>query len=39
MHIPEPVQLPGMAKIRDPADLVHHIHDLVAQAGIFLSLG
>ena len=39
MHIPEPVQFPGMAKIRDPADLVHYIHDLVAQAGFLFGCG
>ena len=39
MHIPQPIQLAFMTKLRDPADLVDHIHDLVAQGFFFLLSG
>ena len=36
MHVAEPVQLALVAEVRDPADLVDDVHDLVAQAGVDL---
>jgi hypothetical protein len=39
MHILQPILLAGQTEFRDPADLIHHIHDLVAQAGRFFFLG
>ena len=39
VHVAEPVELPLVAEVRDPADLVDHVHDLVAQAGVDLLRG
>ena len=35
-HVDQPVQLPLVAEAGNPADLVDHLHDLVAQAGVDL---
>ena len=39
VHVAEPVQLALVAEVRDPADLVDDVHDLVAQAGVDLLPG
>ena len=39
MHVAEPVELALVAEVRDPADPVDHVHDLVAQAGVDLLAG
>ncbi len=36
VHVAEPVELALVAEVRDPADLVDHVHDLVAEAGVDL---
>ena len=38
VHVAEPVELALVAEVRDPADLVDDLHDLVAQAGVDLLL-
>ena len=38
VHIAQPILLTSLAKFWYPADLVHNVHDLVAQAGLFLFL-
>ena len=36
VHVAQPVELALVAEVRDPADLVDDVHDLVAQAGVDL---
>ncbi len=39
VHVAQPVELALVAEVRDPADLVDDVHDLVAQARVDLFLG
>ena len=32
VHVPQPVEFARVAELRNPADVVHHFHNLVAQA-------
>ncbi len=36
VHVAQPVHLAGVAEFGDPLNLIHHIHDLVAQTARFL---
>ena len=38
VHVAEPVELPVVAEVGDPPDVVDDVHDLVAQAGVDLLL-
>ncbi len=35
LHIAQPIHLSRIAELGDPLDLIHHVHDLIAQAGGF----
>ena len=39
VHVAQPVHLAVIAKFRMPVDLIHDIHDLIAQAGLFFGRG
>ena len=39
VHVAQPVQLSRVPEFGDPANLVDHVHDLVAQAALFFGCG